>query len=406
MSFLSAFNKAKDSTKLFVQSSSAKISHRLQINLSASPPNSPKLSPIGHNTKIFLDENSEVDQSHLVEAQSKTYNITESNVVAPNPVIKFSEPSVLSCNSEIDSINSPSNVKSLNLPKTNDINTNQMSPVLAGKDLNQALSKIELFSEHNLFENENPVKSKLYIEKDLANCSDTIHSNSNLLDINLNNCLSFSSTDNACNEVVEKVHGHDIPKVSIDNTDLKKHNLNPEDKLEHLSRAQNNDLELNFNPSVSPVISLPGHLSEPSHPISNESKFFDIVDPRKQCVFCLSYNHESHHCKKFNNSNQFWSKVYLERRCKNCLRQFHFSNSCFDRSFCNLKFCQRKDKHSPVLCKYRYQYFEQNYESKRPQCFQGQFQYSRGNEWDSRKYQKHRPQNIGPKELISQSSQD
>ena len=418
-SFLSAFNKAKDSTKSFVQNSSAKISHRLQINLTASPPNSPKLSPVDRKINTFpndekLESQSEIE-FHLVAPQSKVYNVTKSSVIAPNPVIKFSEPLVFDCNSENFSLNAPSNEeKCLNLIKTNiDIDKKEMSPGLAVEHLDQVLSKIDMTSEIYKFENKISANGKcknISSEKNYANDIDN-----SIVSIDINQCPS-SNSNHACNKVVDDLYGDDISNGLVENSESNDINFSPDiyhvckDNLESLGAIKENNFEVNCSQSLKPsVISLSGNLTSVSDSLSKHANSHQIVDPRKKCVFCFKENHESHNCTKFNDNKLFWSKVYLERRCKNCLRQFHFSNSCFDRSFCKLRFCQRKDKHSPVLCKYRYQYFQQDYVSKRPQYFQGQFQYysqySRGNEYSRRKYQKYKPQNIVLKGLISQSSQ-
>ena len=102
-------------------------------------------------------------------------------------------------------------------------------------------------------------------------------------------------------------------------------------------------------------VHLPEIISE-SHNLNSprSQHIFAACNPRRVCIFCGSKEHNSHNCKKFNHSSQFWTVVYNEKRCKNCLRQFHFSNHCFDSSFCLISNCRRRDKHSPILCKFRY----------------------------------------------------
>ena len=81
------------------------------------------------------------------------------------------------------------------------------------------------------------------------------------------------------------------------------------------------------------------------------------LNPKYQCVFCNSKRHSSHLCRKYNSYNgneQFYHLVVKERRCKNCLRQFHQSDRCLDDSFCTIESCNRKDKHSPCVCRKRF----------------------------------------------------
>ena len=93
------------------------------------------------------------------------------------------------------------------------------------------------------------------------------------------------------------------------------------------------------------------------HPDNVSSKLNNPpqMDPNSYCIFCLDGTHSSHVCTKFSDSKQFWSVIYDDRRCKNCFRQFHMSHRCYDFSFCLHGNCRRRDKHSPVLCKHRYE---------------------------------------------------
>ena len=112
-------------------------------------------------------------------------------------------------------------------------------------------------------------------------------------------------------------------------------------------------------------------------------KYFDYLvavkgpnfqpNPELFCVVCQTANHHSHECRRYRSSKAFWEKVLQDRRCKNCLRLFHRSNTCFNRSLCNVPECKRKDKHSPIVCSARYsryQYFpkyHKNYGYNAPQ---------------------------------------
>ena len=78
------------------------------------------------------------------------------------------------------------------------------------------------------------------------------------------------------------------------------------------------------------------------------SKYYQ-PNPHFFCVFCQVSEHSSHACVKYSDSHSFWIKILQDRRCKNCLRLFHHSNNCFDKSLCNFR-CNRRDKHSSVLC--------------------------------------------------------
>ena len=77
-------------------------------------------------------------------------------------------------------------------------------------------------------------------------------------------------------------------------------------------------------------------------------------NPKLFCVICSTGNHHSHECRRYKSSKEFWEKVLQDRRCKNCLRFYHRSDRCFNKSFCNIVGCNRRDKHSPVLCFVRY----------------------------------------------------
>ena len=85
--------------------------------------------------------------------------------------------------------------------------------------------------------------------------------------------------------------------------------------------------------------------------------FYNKSFPALLCVFCHNYGHISHRCHQFRSKEEYWLKVLSERRCKNCLRSFHKSDTCYYASFCRNFGCRRKDKHSPVLCKSNYFYF-------------------------------------------------
>ena len=94
---------------------------------------------------------------------------------------------------------------------------------------------------------------------------------------------------------------------------------------------------------------------------TNDANHFKYVEPKNgnlnpkyNCVFCTSRGHSSHLCRKYNSNEQFYHQVVEEKRCKNCLRQFHQSNRCLDDSFCAIKSCTRKDKHSPCVCRKRF----------------------------------------------------
>ena len=78
------------------------------------------------------------------------------------------------------------------------------------------------------------------------------------------------------------------------------------------------------------------------------------LNPKYQCVFCSSRKHSSHLCRRYNSNEKFYHQVVNEKRCKNCLRQFHRSDRCLDDSFCAIKSCNRKDKHSPCVCRKRF----------------------------------------------------
>ena len=97
-------------------------------------------------------------------------------------------------------------------------------------------------------------------------------------------------------------------------------------------------------------------------------KYFDYLvavkgpnfqpNPKLFCVICQTANHHSHECRRYRSSKAFWEKVLQDRRCKNCLRLFHRSNTCFNRSLCNVPECKRKDKHSPIVCFARYSIYQ------------------------------------------------
>ena len=91
------------------------------------------------------------------------------------------------------------------------------------------------------------------------------------------------------------------------------------------------------------------HISNPSSLPLNGS--ICTLNPKYACVFCCNSTHNSHNCQKFNSSQEFWSVVLTEKRCRNCFRQYHQARSCYDQSFCKIRNCKRKDRHSPVLCR-------------------------------------------------------
>ena len=92
-SFLGAFNKAKEATKNLVNNASNSISVKLQMNLTASPPGSPKSASVkssnGLRNDSILSENRPCSPNTLPPKIFKVSTTSPSNV----PTIKYSEPS-------------------------------------------------------------------------------------------------------------------------------------------------------------------------------------------------------------------------------------------------------------------------------------------------------------------------
>ena len=79
-----------------------------------------------------------------------------------------------------------------------------------------------------------------------------------------------------------------------------------------------------------------------------------LLNPKFHCVYCNLKTHSSHLCRRYNSPELFFDHVFKERRCKNCLRQFHRAENCYNDSFCVIQSCNRKDKHSPSICRKRF----------------------------------------------------
>ena len=92
--------------------------------------------------------------------------------------------------------------------------------------------------------------------------------------------------------------------------------------------------------------------------VSNHFRYVEPQDkslnPKYHCVFCQDKRHSSHLCKKFKRNEEFYDVVVKQKRCKNCLKQFHRSEQCYDDKYCAIKSCNRKDKHSPCVCRQRF----------------------------------------------------
>lgn len=71
--------------------------------------------------------------------------------------------------------------------------------------------------------------------------------------------------------------------------------------------------------------------------------------PKPKCFFCPSHEHDSHHCKHYQDPSFYRKFLFRYELCFNCFEHGHRSWECVKRKMCT-KRCPDMRKHSTVLC--------------------------------------------------------
>ena len=70
---------------------------------------------------------------------------------------------------------------------------------------------------------------------------------------------------------------------------------------------------------------------------------------KSNCMFCQSYQHDSHRCKHYHDPSYYRKFLFRDGLCFNCFEQGHRSSECIKHHMCAMK-CEDERKHSSVLC--------------------------------------------------------
>ena len=352
-SFFSALTRAKENTKHMVENASAHLSAKLQMNVNSSPPMPHKYpsisSPKGHENRPI--------QSEKLKPDVKTFDLSNENGVHANGntivnnSIKYSEPISLPITSQVTNVTS-SDVNEFLISKSTEfipkeIHTPNLDGCLIENKVSAACNNLSVGKEIDF-------TSKIDVPSVNSNCDISkpyiCHSNKcNLPSCNLDISapLEVDSAKNPTENLdlsndqnFNSCPTHEVPfsvvkSVSNVNTTMNVLQESAKTSVTHPELPINNTESLNSNSQ------------------SQTYKFL-VCNPKRFCIFCETKEHNSHNCFKMESNSEFWNVIYSQKRCKNCLRQFHFSNNCYDSSFCLFNNCRRRDKHSPILCKFRY----------------------------------------------------
>lgn len=420
-SFLSALTRAKENTRLMMENATAQLSTKLQISLNST-------SSVTCTSVSIPQANVQVDskRSHCVPQMElpKPTTIPSKNS-ASHSCIKYTDPVIVSTTSTINVKNSDvqnfvisKSAEIMNVGELSSANTsacnidqvkvslhNQSSTIRSRNAAVVSISTPSTVSRENL-SSDAERKVNCSFNSSSYRISDNTLSKSyscSSRDCKLPSCASKNSTYQSSplktlstptkiQKPIKKEIDLDepgekfIPVVAVTSTVLSSQSRISPTLTGTVTTSANIPVWNSFNNSNIPGETFPTNsifpVSAPkvSNDIpgfkkfseSNRFKFKSSVskfskDPKRMCIFCHSKEHSSHNCWKFSKNSEFWEVVYKERLCKNCLRPFHFSQNCFDTSFCYFSNCRRHDKHSPILCKFRYfksKPHQENYRSK------------------------------------------
>ena len=270
-----------------------------------------------------------------------------------------------------------------NFPYPNDT----LTPCLPEENTDQIVGADESINDFNISNEINVFKN---YETPL---NDTVTVNENCLDLKIdaiqNPEFSISPNSNVNKEFSES------PLLPHSNSfETSKAVLNQDEEV------KNSTANLKDFSTVRVEKSLPSNSSSQCNIKKNDACFkVEKVDPYWHCIFCNDTSHSSHVCNKFSDNKQFWTVIYDEQRCKNCFRQFHQSHKCYDSSFCFLRNCRRRDKHSPVVCSHRYK--SSNFKIPFENYFHSSNVYDANFSYQDRSYSN----NVSPKTYVSQGTQ-
>ena len=526
-SFFSAFNKAKEKTRNVVTDVSNNISMKLQMNLSASPPGSPK----SNSVKCSLSKNKMGSDNISNDTLSsdtlppKVFSVTPVSCGGSAPTIKFSEPMCTNsvevsslnaienscdklvanvvpdmcpstqdhvilnsqsskdnvCSFKIEKLMALANINEtfsalndfsktinytkLNLSQCDEVKSQLKQFIILMREAHQDLIclsqfenssnalpiQVEVFiknyknlslfltnfgwSEANLFSDEvippqnivsdisvDPHSNFPYPNDDLATClqervNDQIVDSDQSKNDLTHEIGRFENSDTFLNDIVGENSFDLTPKEkqNLDVSILQTSNVDKEFSeslpLPHSSFLETSKPVVNQNKEIG---NSTANLKDSSSPRVENSLLSDTskcnfqhdactkaekIDPYWHCIFCNDISHSSHVCTKFSDNKQFWTVIYDEQRCKNCFRQFHQSHKCYDSSFCFLRNCRRRDKHSPVVCSHRYK--SSNFKIPFENYFHSSNVYDANFSYQDRSYSN----NVSPKTYVSQGTQ-
>ena len=371
--FLGALIKVKESTKRLAENASSQISLRLQMELASINQTPFNVSTVSCKDIPYKSEkcSSEINtQTKFIESSNYNDEIVSEVESNMQRSLKYSEP-ISIVTTTLSSNITQSDVKDFIISKSTEfVNSNQFNsvstiaqisvpnslspPVCGNNTLN--LSKSDL-ADSVTKDTHLPVNDSFAISSTSSqiSCSFSCSSSS----CNLPSCQSeFTKSTFQPHSFVEfknsSVLQNNSKNISIESLDPPLLEADSPCRSNSSTSSNQGFVENPIQNLISPIkVSQSSKLDLPL-----SQNIYPVCNPKKFCIFCKTKNHNSHNCCMFNQNSEFWNVVYREKRCKNCLRQFHSARNCFDSNFCLFSSCRRRDKHSPILCKWRYEKFQ------------------------------------------------
>ena len=368
-SFLSALARVKETTKDIVENATVQLSTKLQMSLNSAPCTS--VSSFHTSGHVNPKKANPVPQIGIPKSTSNISN-RSSTVYSPvtytNPVIMSTSPQTDVNHSDVQDYAISKSTNSGNISESPLGFTS--APSLKNTIILDVNGSTPTNASSNFHAPSVPAQSVAAVTSTFSN-SYTCASN----DCFLPSCL----TNNSCPQSIQVESSANV--VNIENTINEAVNSSEFESSLHLATESSSYVSSKCNipdnsirnsvsdasvhsvsntlgtETFSKVTALPVNVSESSERhLQKSHNTAKVSNPKRHCLFCDTRGHSSHNCCKFNTSTEFWNIIYQKRLCKNCLRPFHFSEKCFDSNFCLFSSCRRRDKHSPILCKHRYNF--------------------------------------------------
>ena len=370
--FLGALLKVKESTKRLAENASTQISLRLQMELASMNQSPLNVSNVSFKNSPFKSEKcvSEINtQNKFIESSNCNDVIISEIDPTIQPSLKYSDP-ISIVTTTLSSNITQSDVKDFMISKSTEfVNNNKSNFVstLAEISVPNSLCSSVCCDNNLVLSQSNMVDSATKDTCLPVNDPIAISSISSQVP------YSFSCNSDSCNLPscqTESATAAFQPNIDLDFKDISvlQNNQNisiesPEPPLLVAENSSASNSSTSFNQAIventiNNLVSPIKILESPKLDLPLTHNIYPVFNPKKFCIFCKTKEHNSHNCCLFNQNSKFWNVVYKEKRCKNCLRQFHNARNCFDSNFCLFSRCRRRDKHSPILCKWRYEKFQ------------------------------------------------